>query len=676
MDLLISQHQEQLMSAMPWVINYKKKLDSLNNWWSKIALIGKINSHDLDTMIFSDMNSTKQKLTELQTSLIDSLLVEEVKKLVLDSSSRAQVAIDILIRNLFERTADVGFLATDPDIRSFLLKDVNQEEEREALRLRLEEYENKYSVYYDIIVMDVDGRVQVQLDMSDPIERSSDPLIYQTVHTEQEYVENYRFTDLKPNRKNTLVYSCKITETNAPGSRVIGVLCLFFKIQDEMEGIFNNLNVADSNNVLMLTNSEGRILFCNNKSFPDAYVHKPSLRPELVNIGGTDYISTTVKTKGYQGFYGLGWYGRSMFSLKSSFSPYSNTLEKQHTGEALLSTSSFFSDSLKDINVHSRDVNEDLKLIVLNGIITAARAQASEFVPVLEEIKKIGDNTAAIFSDSIQRLRDTVLSSRLTGVRFIAELAVDIMDRNLYERANDCRWWALTTTFREHLAEGEITEETGNELSAILTYINQLYTVYTNLYLYDHHGTIVAISDPGQKWMIGTKVLEESGAEKVLKISDSQKYIVSDFIETPYYQDKHTYIYNASVTALSHSQVDNVVGGIGIVFDSEPQFCDMLTDTLPKTEHGTVMDGCFGLFVERSGRVISATEQSPINIGEVLSLKEKDMLGVENGESLARMIVYQEVPYVVGVSASKGYREYKTTGDYTNDVLSVIFIPI
>jgi hypothetical protein len=24
-----------------------------------------------------------------------------------------------------------------------------------------------------------------------------------------------------------------------------------------------------------------------------------------------------------------------------------------------------------------------------------------------------------------------------------ASLAINIMDRNLYERANDCRWWAL-----------------------------------------------------------------------------------------------------------------------------------------------------------------------------------------------------------------------------------------
>ena len=41
------------------------------------------------------------------------------KKAVLSLRSDARVTIDILIRNLFERTADIGFLATDSEIRRF-----------------------------------------------------------------------------------------------------------------------------------------------------------------------------------------------------------------------------------------------------------------------------------------------------------------------------------------------------------------------------------------------------------------------------------------------------------------------------------------------------------------------------------------------------------------------------
>ncbi|MDQ7068951.1 MAG: hypothetical protein Q9M40_13855 [Sulfurimonas sp.] len=36
--------------------------------------------------------------------------------------------------------------------------------------------------------------------------------------------------------------------------------------------------------------------------------------------------------------------------------------------------------------------------------------------------------------------------------RWLHILAIDIMDRNLYERANDSRWWALTPLFIEELS--------------------------------------------------------------------------------------------------------------------------------------------------------------------------------------------------------------------------------
>ena len=676
MELLITQHQEQLMDSMPWVVRYKKRLDSLNDWWNKISLIGKINSHSIDTMIFSDMRTTKEKLSELQKNLIDNLLTEEVKKSVLDSGSKAQVAIDILIRNLFERTADVGFLATDSDIRDFLQRSEVLDTEREQLRERLEEYVKKYSVYHDIIITDIDGNVKAQLDMSAPVFKTNDPLIAESVKSNDEYLEIYRHTDLKPEKSNSLVYSCKITENNEKNSKVIGVLCLFFKFEDEMKGIFEHLNSTDDGGYLMLTDQNGTVVSSSRPFSSTRCKTKAVTRPELISQDGEYYISISAETKGYQGFYGLGWYGRTILPLKGAFSSYGLTKESARTqeGTAELSTSALFSEELKQIHFNSMDVNEDLRLIVLNGIITAARASAAEFVPVLEEIKKIGDNTAAIFSESIRRLRDTVLSSQLQSIQFTARLAVDIMDRNLYERANDCRWWALTTVFRQLLAKESLSSQEQDELASILLYINDLYTVYTNLYLYDRNGKILAVSNQQEKWMVGQQVSSTSGAPQALNIRDSQKYAVSDFVTTPYYGDKHTYIYNASVTELGRS--DNVVGGIGIVFDSEPQFKDMLTDTLPIDEQGKVVAGCFGTFVNRDGMIISVTDNAPVQVGEKLQLEDSSLLKVENGDSKGCLLTYQGTEYVIGVSASEGYREYKTTGDYNNDVLAVIFLPL
>jgi len=41
-----------------------------------------------------------------------------------------------------------------------------------------------------------------------------------------------------------------------------------------------------------------------------------------------------------------------------------------------------------------------------------------------------------------------------------------------------------------------------------------------------------------------------------------------------------------------------LLGGIGIVFDSAPQFDAMLNDALPRDEKGEVPPGCFGVFAD------------------------------------------------------------------------------
>lgn len=89
-------------------------------------------------------------LRRLERQLIENLVQENIRKVVLEIGSKAQVAVDILIRNLYERTADVGFLATDEDIRDSLIRQRKEAPDQEhpgrgrrpTLR-RLQEYRDK-----------------------------------------------------------------------------------------------------------------------------------------------------------------------------------------------------------------------------------------------------------------------------------------------------------------------------------------------------------------------------------------------------------------------------------------------------------------------------------------------------------------------------------------------------
>jgi hypothetical protein len=671
LEQLLSNNRQKLQAAIPLINNYNDRFDDLNHWWGKISLIGKINSHNVSDSILEEMLSTKEKFSELQGRLIQNLMKEHLLKRLADDHNKSQVAIDILIRNLFERTADVGFLATDDDIRAFLLHTDRQVEDIENIRHRLAEYVKKYSVYDEIVLLDTQGRVKANLDIDSSIEFSEDPLISKTLASTDDYTETFRYSDLQPHKRNSLIYSCVIKESNEKDAKALGVLCLCFKFDDEMQSIFSNLqSERAASSIMILSESREVMATSHSQKFKVGEKIPNSGSPDLITIKNKSYISTTSETKGYQGFKGLSWQGVAMTPLNDAFK-HSKETGKPQTDSCQLLNSQLFSDDLKQIFKTSMLINDNLSLVVLNGIIAAARNNAVEFMPVLSEIKSTGESIALIFSDSIDNLQSTVISARLGDVRFCASLAVDIMDRNLYERANDCRWWALTTVFRQYLQLPTVGPDAQQEISNILGYINDLYTVYTNLYVYDKNGIIVAVSNKDHASVIGDKVDTQSGAIDALSCTDSQKYSVSKFVPSAQYDNKHTYIYNASITSLEQN---NVVGGMGIVFDSGPQFTEMLDDSLPKDESGHTVTGCFGMFCQRDGMIISATEGSPQQVGDVIEIDDT-LLGLKNGEKDSRITNYHGKKYAIGIAASKGYREYKTNGDYQNDVVAFIMMP-
>lgn len=674
MNSLINNHLRKLLASMEEIKTFETRLAQLNEWWGKITLIGKINSHNVASTILDDMHRTQSKFGELQQKLTYSLLRENLQKLVLDNASRAQVAIDLLIRNLFERTADVGFLATDDDIRVFLNQSQPSSSQIAFIENRLQEYVKKYSVYDEIIILDTQGQVRAHLDAKNQITNSTDTLIQDTLASDQPYLETFRYSELQADRRHSLIYSCKITDTDQKDSRLLGVLCLCFRFDDEMQGIFANLLNYSNTEIISILDAKGQVIASSNEQIIQINTKiNCATETSLIKVQQYDYIVNTRHTKGYQGFYGLGWRGQMLTRLESAFKRDSSAVHNHHYA-AIIDQSDSFPQELGEIRKASLDINADLGLLVLNGQIASARKNAAEFMPVLEAIKQVGTDIAHIFTSSVNSLQEvTVLSSHLNNAGFLASLAVDIMDRNLYERANDCRWWALTSAFRRNLAKTDITELNKRQLSAILTYINNLYTVYTNLYLYDVHGEIIAVSNPQETHIVGRKLDDSTGFRDALREANSQSYSVSNFLSTALYDDRPTYIYNSAITDLT--ETNKVIGGIGIVFDSEPQFSAMLTEILPKNADGSPIKNSFAAFTDRKGIILSTVNNATHAVSEKLPIDEA-YLKLSNGQTSSTLIKYSGRNYVLGVAVSKGYREYKTQDNYKNDVMAFVFIPI
>ena len=66
------------------------------------------------------MAATRAGFKRLEQELVASLVGEKVANVLDAIGTKAQYVIDIVVRNLYERTADVGFLARDRELCAFV----------------------------------------------------------------------------------------------------------------------------------------------------------------------------------------------------------------------------------------------------------------------------------------------------------------------------------------------------------------------------------------------------------------------------------------------------------------------------------------------------------------------------------------------------------------------------
>src|SRR3954468_4353933 len=99
---------------MTSVEDYRARLATLQGAWDTLSLLSHLSGDA------TDMGGTRQAFETLTTDLVSNLAVETQRKALLALKAKGQIAIDIIVRNLYERTADIGFLSTDEDIRNYL----------------------------------------------------------------------------------------------------------------------------------------------------------------------------------------------------------------------------------------------------------------------------------------------------------------------------------------------------------------------------------------------------------------------------------------------------------------------------------------------------------------------------------------------------------------------------
>ncbi|WP_130536607.1 cache domain-containing protein [Thiomicrorhabdus indica] len=657
-----NQQIKQFNEYLPGVKSYLDALEHQDLWWTTVAMVGKINNENIDPQLLVSVVETQKEFQNLRDIMMQSLVNRYLNQASSEMTLNAQASIDMIIRNLFERTADVGFLATDDDLVEFLTKEQVTEQEQTFIEHRIQEYVAKYSVYDDIVLLNPQGEVRAKLNENNPVTISSDPLIQQALRTQEAYIEIYRHSDIFPNKTQSLIYAKRIENQG----QAVGVLCMSFEFSEEMEGIFNTLIKETPGYELMLLDESGKVIAANSETQSSLGKQVTEPRQDTAPKMSAQGLEFCTLTHGYQGFKGLKWYGYAKAGYQTAFQ---KGKEEASIEVEINHDSSIYLHDLEEMNLK---VSTLLLIVILNGKITSLKRDVKAFLPVLDSFQDISQNIQEIFDDFIHHIHQVLVKTIITKVEFSASLAVEVMDRNLYERANDCRWWALNSTFRElltkHAESTTLQVQETDELHKILKYINDLYTVYTNIMLYDARGKILAVSNPDESYLVGTQLPQQSVITDCLKLDSTQKYTVSKFEQTDLYSDRHTYVYHAPVK--HWEQPNKNVGGIALVFDSEPEFQAMLQETEPKYLNKEINEATHCLFTTPAGEIISSSSDR-FSVGQQLvlpsSLKE-----LPNGKSGAIEWQYEGKKCIVGYKLSEGYREYKVNDGYQNDILAMV----
>ena len=619
-----------LIDLYPFAKQTNDNIDKQNKFLQKISLTGKINAQESSQNLFAYTDETIIKFEKLKQALITALIEESHKKITQELTLKAQCAIDILKRNLFERTADVGFLSSDDAIIHFLK---NPEQNKDDIRSRLKAYVAKYSVYEDVILFDTQGTVHANINPNNRLTHSNSPLIKETLKADS-YLEYYGTSDIS--KTDALLYLQKIISKG----ETIGVLCLHFKFEDEMKRIFDTLLEEED---LLFMQEQSTVIASSNPTQIRPQTHVTLSKQKDLLLYAQKRIAIQTKTTGYQDYFGLDW-------TMSAINPLNETSDTKALHKQVLTA------KLKSIIDEAHEIVDDLGDVIINGELIASKYRQYTLSPILDNLRNISSSLLRDIDNAAENLATTNTNALLKDAQIATQFSIDIMDRNLYERANDSRWWALTPLFIQELQKESPDTQA---LHDVLSHINSLYTVYTDIMIYDEQGSIIATSN--NQNFVGKKLSCETSIN-TLRNKNPQNYYVSAFESSPYYDDKATYIYHASI--LHH---DKSLGGIAVVFDGAVEFEAILRESALQNKKG------FSLFCHHDRTVIASTNPH-IKVLETLPLT--DEMPAFTDEIQQRFITFEQKSYLLSIVPSSGYREYKTQDNYKNEVYALSFIEI
>jgi hypothetical protein len=185
-------------------------------------------------------------------------------------------------------------------------------------------------------------------------------------------------------------------------------------------------------------------------------------------------------------------------------------------------------------------ITSQTRILALNATIEAARAGEAGrgFAVVAGEVKAVAGEVARLSAEMEGELRDAFRALGDVGRRMAEEMrgqrlvdlalnAIEIIDRNLYERTCDVRWWATDAAVVD--AAADPTPARLDHAAGRLGVILSAYTVYLDLWLCDAEGRVIANGRPDRyPGVRGIQVADAPWFRDALRTASGDAFAVAD----------------------------------------------------------------------------------------------------------------------------------------------------
>ncbi|ARP95449.1 methyl-accepting chemotaxis protein [Bordetella genomosp. 13] len=275
------------------------------------------------------------------------------------------------------------------------------------------------------------------------------------------------------------------------------------------------------------------------------------------------------------------------------------------------------------------DINQQAKYLSLNARIEAARSGeagrgfavvANQVQQVSEQITHIADalkmELAGSIADLIRLGENTLEEIRGYEGRRLGDLAlnmIETMDRNLYERSCDVRWWATDSSLVDLLQSPD--DQAARHASQRLGVILDSYTVYLDLWVADAQGRVVATGRPDRyAHACDANVAHAEWFRRGMATADGGDYAALDICHEPLLDGAQVATYATAIRAGAERD-GKPLGVLGIFFDWARQ-AETVVRSVGLSDEEWARTRC--LLVDSRQRVIAASDGADLQERYVL----------------------------------------------------------